>query len=312
MTSSSKQVCSFVDNAMFIGSFLSSGPHLNAWWPCVCKVPMPRLHSLSDLHRTANPATPTRGKLIAAEPTLSAAKGLSVTTRRKLTIGVAAFAALATVSACSASGGDQAYASVSSATPSASTAAAAHNNMDEMFAQRMIPHHQQAIEMSDILLAKQGIDPRVIELAGQIKAEQASEIQQMQDWLTQWGAPVMSSMPSHSMMPDQTGMPNTPGQTTMPDQTGMPNMPGQTMMPGMDGMSGMISSEDMTALQDAQGVDASKLFLQQMISHHQGAIMMAQHEINAGQFPDEVALARAIASDQQQEINTMQGILGSL
>jgi uncharacterized protein (DUF305 family) len=214
-----------------------------------------------------------------------------VTTRKKLTAGVAAFAALATVSACSAAGGDQANASVSSTTPSASITAAAHNNMDVMFAQHMIPHHQQAIEMSDMLLAKQGIDPRVIELAGQIKAEQTPEIEQMKNWLTQWGEPTMSTMPG------------------MPSQTEMPGMPGQM---GMDGMSGMMSAEDMTALQDAQGVDASKLFLQQMIKHHQGAIMMAQREISAGQFPDELALARSIASDQQQEIDTMQGILGTL
>lgn len=51
----------------------------------------------------------------------------------------------------------------------------------------MIPHHQQAIQMSDIVLAKQGIDPRVIDLANQIKAAQGPELQQMQGWLTQWG-----------------------------------------------------------------------------------------------------------------------------
>jgi uncharacterized protein (DUF305 family) len=52
------------------------------------------------------------------------------------------------------------------------------------------------------------------------------------------------------------------------------------MMPGMEGMEGMMSADDMMALQTAQGVDASKLFLQQMIQHHQGAITMAQNEIN--------------------------------
>ena len=45
---------------------------------------------------------------------------------------------------------------------------------------------QQAVQMSDIILSKQGIDPRVVDLANQIKAAQGSEIQQMQGWLTQW------------------------------------------------------------------------------------------------------------------------------
>jgi uncharacterized protein (DUF305 family) len=56
-----------------------------------------------------------------------------------------------------------------------------------MFAQMMIPHHQQAIEMSDILLAMDGIDPRVTELATQIKAAQAPEIARMSGWLAGWG-----------------------------------------------------------------------------------------------------------------------------
>jgi hypothetical protein len=63
-------------------------------------------------------------------------------------------------------------------------------------------------------------------------------------------------MPSQSMMPS-SGTPGTPG------------MPSQSAMPGMDGMAGMMSPEDMTALQNAQGVEASKLFLTQMIQHHQ-------------------------------------------
>ena len=55
----------------------------------------------------------------------------------------------------------------------------AHNNADVWFVRKMIPHHQQAIEMSDILLAKQGIDPRVAELANKIKAAEVPESQQM-------------------------------------------------------------------------------------------------------------------------------------
>ena len=85
-------------------------------------------------------------------------------------------------------------------------------------------------------------------------------------------------------------------------------------MPGMAGMpmTGMMSAEDMAALQNAQGVEASKLYLTQMIEHHLGAITMAQTEIDAGQSHPSIALARSIIDTQQKEITTMQGILASL
>ena len=83
-------------------------------------------------------------------------------------------------------------------------------------------------------------------------------------------------------------------------------------MSGTPGMTGMMSDEDMTALQNAQGVEASKLFLTQMITHHEGAITMAQTEIKDGQYPAAVELARAIVSAQQNEIDTMKGMLATL
>lgn len=102
-----------------------------------------------------------------------------------------------------------------------------------------------------MLLGKQGIDPQVTELANQIKPAQGPEIEQMQDWLNQWWTPPMP-MPSGDM----------PGHGNMPT------------------MSGMMSEQDMTALQNAQGVEASRLFLTQMITHREGAITMAQTEID--------------------------------
>lgn len=210
-----------------------------------------------------------------------------------------------------------------------------------MFTAHMIPHHQQAVEMSDMLLGKQGIDPRVLDLAKQIKAAQAPEIEQMQGWLTQWGMPTMpmmpgmdlpghsgmptdsaapssSAVPTHSMMPGTPGMsdmPGMPGAGTTPSETGAPSqstMPGMSGMPGMAGMDGMMSDDDMAALQNAQGVAAAKLYLTQMIKHHQGAITMAQNEIKDGQYPDTITLAHTIVTSQQQEIDTMNKILPTL
>lgn len=105
-----------------------------------------------------------------------------------MAVAAAAAAVLVTVGACSNTSTTQGAPSSSVSTSSAS-ATEAHNQADAMFAQHMIPHHQQAIEMSDMLLGKQGIDPRVLDLAKQIKAAQAPEIEQMQTWLTQWACP---------------------------------------------------------------------------------------------------------------------------
>jgi uncharacterized protein (DUF305 family) len=218
--------------------------------------------------------------------------------KRTILLGAGAVVALVISAGCSSStessssehsSGHTTPASATAA-PTATQNAGAHNDADVTFAQHMIPHHQQAIEMSDMLLAKQGIDPKVTELAKQIKAAQGPEIQQMQGWLNQWGNPQMP-MPSGSM----------PGHGDMPMPSG--NMPG---------MAGMMSEQDMTALQNAQGVEASKLFLTQMIAHHEGAITMAENEIKDGQYPAAVELARSIVTAQQKEIDTMKGILATL
>ena len=208
-----------------------------------------------------------------------------------MVIGVAALAAVATIGACGSSATKEAASSsAGSSVASSSPAQAAHNQADAMFAHMMIPHHQQAIEMSDMILAKQGIDPRVVELATQIKAAQGPEIATMQGWMTDWGMGGMAGMP---------GMDHG-------------NMGGMGDMGNMAGMDGMMTPAQMDALKNAEGVAASKLFLSGMITHHEGAITMAQNEIKNGQFPDAIALSKSIIESQQKEIDTMKQILGTL
>lgn len=205
--------------------------------------------------------------------------------KRTTLVGACALVVLAISTGCSSSdhsehpAGNPPPSSATAAPATTATPAAAHNDADVTFAQHMIPHHTQAVEMSDTLLTKQGIDPRVTQLANQIKAAQGPQIQQMQGWLTQWGAP------------------------SMPPMSGTGDMPP---------VSGMMSQQDMTALTDAQGVAATKLYLTQMIAHHEGAITMAQSEINDGRYSPAVEMAHGIVSGQQQEIDTMNGILASM
>ena len=212
---------------------------------------------------------------------------------RRYAFVLTAAAALGVLSACGTSATEvapQSSPAGTSAAASPSIDSEPHNAADVEFAQAMIPLHQQAVEMSDMLLAKQDIDPRVMSLAREIKAAQGPEITQMQGWLEAWGLPASSGpagMPAH-------------------------DMPGDAMMPGMDHGDGMMSEQDMAALQNAQGTDASRLFLTQMVEHHEGAVQMAQREIETGQYGPAVSLARLIESLQRQEIATMQKILGSL
>jgi uncharacterized protein (DUF305 family) len=199
---------------------------------------------------------------------------------RTFVIGAGAIVALVVSAGCSGSESTVDHSGHSASASTSATAApgtGAHNDADVMFAQHMIPHHQQAVQMSDVVLDKQGIDSRVTGLAKQIKAAQAPEITQMQDWLGQWGNP------------------------PMPPMVGM-----------SDHAMGMMSGEQMDALKSASGVDAARLFLTGMIAHHEGAITMAQDEIRDGQFDGAIDMAHAIVASQQQEIATMKGILATL
>lgn len=163
---------------------------------------------------------------------------------------------------------------------SSAPAAADHNQADVSFATDMIPHHAQAVEMADMAL-KQGSNSQLTQLARQIKSAQNPEIVTMSDWLKAWGAPV----PATSM----SGM----------------NMGGMSM-------NGMMSAQEMTQLSSAKGAAFDKLWLQQMIKHHQGAIAMAKTELTTGQYPAATALAQSISGSQAKEISTMQNLLSKL
>ncbi|MCJ0905217.1 DUF305 domain-containing protein [Rhodococcus sp. ARC_M6] len=240
--------------------------------------------------------------------------------KKVLAIGAAAAAALFVLTACNSSNTNETTSTSTTMSVESSTSAnaSAHNQADVTFAEQMIPHHSQAVEMSDMLLSKDGIDPRVTALAEQIKAAQGPEIEQLQNWLSTWGQTSMdmpTTSPSMGMMPPSSGMsmpmPSS-GMGMMAPSSGMSMPMPSSSMGMMPGMEGMMSAEDMTALQNAQGTDAAKLFLNQMIDHHRGAVAMAQTEVASGQYPEAIAMAETIISTQNQEITTMGDILATL
>lgn len=152
------------------------------------------------------------------------------------------------------------------------------NSADVMFAQMMIPHHEQAVDMAD-LAGSRASDVQLLALAGEIRGAQAPEIELMQSWLDEWGVPIMpadEAMDAH----------------------------------GSHGMEGMLTIEQLEQLAALSGQEFDTLFAQFMIEHHQGAISMARDVLATGSDPRVAALAREIIVTQEKEILQLQSFLG--
>ncbi|MEV5352109.1 DUF305 domain-containing protein [Streptomyces sp. NPDC052693] len=162
--------------------------------------------------------------------------------------------------------------------------AGAFNDADVRFAQLMIPHHEQALEMSRLAEGRAS-DAEIKELARRIERAQDPEIKAMKGWLTSWGEP-----------------------------TGAPSMPGPDHGTGHgDGHGdGMVSEADMDRLADLKGTAFDKAFARLMIAHHEGAIAMAEVERREGADPEARKTARAIVKGQSAEVEQLRDILGRL
>jgi uncharacterized protein (DUF305 family) len=149
------------------------------------------------------------------------------------------------------------------------------NDADVMFAQMMIPHHEQALELADMAL-----DPtlmaseQVKALASQIKAAQDPEIDVMTQWLTEWDQPLMDMSEDHSMA-----------------------------------MEGMLSIDELGALGQLTGEEFDQAWVSAMIAHHKGAIKMADTVKAEGESALVQELADAIIQAQKSEIDTLELLL---
>lgn len=157
------------------------------------------------------------------------------------------------------------------------------NEADVEYAEGMVMHHEQAIEMSDIILGKSGVEPDVVELAQQIKKAQGPEIEQMQSWLKDW---------------DQGDSDHGEHDESMSDTEDM--------------HEGMMSPKDLEELKEADAERTSTLFLDQMIEHHQGAVTMAQQHRQDGDNSEAVELSANVIRDQNAEIKEMRELRTSL
>lgn len=152
------------------------------------------------------------------------------------------------------------------------------NGADAMFAQMMIPHHEQAIEMADMALdPAMGTGQAITTLATRIKAAQDPEIEQMKALLKEWGQP---ETPDSDM--DHSSM-----------------------------MSGMMSTEELDALGNMMGSEFDAAWARAMIAHHEGAIQMANDVLANGKNAEIRSLAEAIISGQTAEISTLKPLADS-
>lgn len=197
-----------------------------------------------------------------------------------LALGTSALALALVLTGCSTDGGNDLN---TPETSESSTIAA--NTADETFVTMMIPHHEQAVEMADIVLGKEGVDPRVTDLAQQVKDAQGPEIERMLSWLNDWEVEYD------------------------PNNGGMEGMDHGSMDASGDGM---MTADDMSTLENADGTSASQLFLEQMIIHHVGAVDMARAALQDGQHPDVLELAQQVVDDQTAEISAMEDLLAQL
>jgi uncharacterized protein (DUF305 family) len=153
---------------------------------------------------------------------------------------------------------------------------------DVRFMQGMIGHHAQALEMTALVPSRTTRD-QMRQLATRIEISQADEIQMMQDWLRARGAKPPDPHAHHGE--------------------------GAMLMPGM------LPPGEMAALAAAKGADFDRLFLEFMIKHHEGALVMVDELFSvagAGQQSDIFTFASDVDADQRMEIERMGAMLKEL
>ena len=148
-----------------------------------------------------------------------------------------------------------------------------HNEVDVHFLGMMVPHHQQAIDMSDVLLESNVDDEQVRDLAQRIKDGQERENEQMRAWTDEWG--IQDDMEMHS--------------------THIAN--------------GMFQPEELEEFATLEGDELRTTFLEMMHYHHEHVILMTQDEIDNGSYAPLREMAQEMVDVQTAEMKEMEELL---
>ena len=145
------------------------------------------------------------------------------------------------------------------------------NVIDAMFVEMMLPHHEQAIVMSDMALEpSRGASTEVVELAQQIKSVQEIEIALLRDLATR----------ANDLGDDH-----------------------------MHEMRGMLTEDELAALGSLSGGEFDRAWLEGMIAHHEGAVEMANDVLRDGRNQSVRTLANEVVKTQLAEIDVMKALL---
>lgn len=147
-----------------------------------------------------------------------------------------------------------------------------HNLPDIYFMRMMIPHHTQALEMV-VLAPGRAKHPQVLAIADRIRSAQLPEIAYMRSWLAARNLSIEDPGHDHGTMP------------------------------------GMQARERLDALRAATGDAFDRLFVEMMVSHHEGAVKMAVDLMGSGKNDEVEALANNIAAEQRIEISRMREVI---
>lgn len=165
-------------------------------------------------------------------------------------------------------------------TRDAATAAAA----DQRFARDMVEHHAQALAMTALVPVRANA-AAVRLLAERLDVSQRDEIALLRGWLSRRGEASPDAAPRQASDHDHAAMP------------------------------GMRTPEQLARLKAARGADFDRLFLEHMIAHHEGALVMIRELFSApgaGQDPEIFRFASEIEADQRTEITRMQQLLAAI
>lgn len=184
--------------------------------------------------------------------------------RRVALVVVGVLAAVATVTGCSSED---------------------HNEADVEFAGAMVEHHAQAILMANFTIGRDGLDPRIAELAEEIRVSQTAEIDEMAGFLRAWGEEV-----------PETGF-----------ATGDSHSHDDEMAGGAHAdLPGMMTSAEMEELAEASEGAFAEMWMRMMIEHHEGALEMIAELQDDGEHEALRSLAQRMGADQRTEIGDLE------
>ena len=170
---------------------------------------------------------------------------------------------------------------------------------DYCYVEAMIPHHEQALALSGIVLAASGVSDRTQALAEYIVADQSTEIEQMRAWADAWARAVPGAAGGGS------GHSGHGGGAVV--DTGV--IAQGCRHDGHADMKGMATPEQLDELRSLTGAAAERRFLELMIVHHEGALEMAKRAVTEGSNAFVRSSAKHVLVEQEREVGAMTTIL---